>query len=75
MLDCRRVSSKNVQRYVPSSLLYKILACREKIIPAEPITVAEKKTTLQRLNQVIQHRLVSGEVMPQMRKFKVGVIK
>lgn len=33
--------------------------------------MAEKKTTLQRLNQVIQHRLVSGDLMPQMRKFKI----
>lgn len=44
---------------------------REKIIPPEPITHCEKRQTLLRLNQVIQHRLVIGELIPQMRKFKV----
>lgn len=47
-------------------------ACiREKIVPPDPITVSEKRQTLQRLNQVIQHRLVTGNLLPQMRKFKV----
>lgn len=58
--------------YAKRVFVIKCSAFREKIIPAEPITMVEKKTTLQRLNQVIQHRLVSGEVLPQMRKFKVG---
>lgn len=44
---------------------------REKIVPPDPITPSEKKQTLLRLNQVIQHRLVTGNLMPQMRKFKV----
>ncbi|KAG4074048.1 hypothetical protein HA402_014253 [Bradysia odoriphaga] len=47
-------------------------ACiREKIVPPDPITPSEKKQTLLRLNQVIQHRLVTGNLMPQMRKFKI----
>lgn len=44
---------------------------RERIVPPDPITPQEKKQTLLRLNQVIQHRLVSGKLMPQMREFKV----
>ncbi|KAJ6633734.1 Mediator of RNA polymerase II transcription subunit 14 [Pseudolycoriella hygida] len=47
-------------------------ACiRERIVPPDPITASEKKQTLLRLNQVIQHRLVTGNLMPQMRKFKI----
>uniref|UniRef100_A0A1B0CC39 Mediator of RNA polymerase II transcription subunit 14 n=1 Tax=Lutzomyia longipalpis TaxID=7200 RepID=A0A1B0CC39_LUTLO len=47
-------------------------ACiREKIVPPDPITLSEKRQTLQRLNQVIQHRLVTGSLMSQMRKFKI----
>lgn len=50
-------------------------ACiREKIVPPDPITNAEKRQTLQRLNQVIQHRLVTGNLLPQMRNLKVTVI-
>ncbi|XP_032682223.1 mediator of RNA polymerase II transcription subunit 14 isoform X1 [Odontomachus brunneus] len=47
-------------------------ACiRERIVPPDPITLAEKRTTLQRLNQVIQHRLVTGNLLPQMRNLKI----
>ncbi|CAD7082039.1 unnamed protein product [Hermetia illucens] len=47
-------------------------ACiRERIVPPDPITPSEKKQTLLRLNQVIQHRLVTGNLLPQMRKFKI----
>ncbi|XP_050305905.1 mediator of RNA polymerase II transcription subunit 14 [Anthonomus grandis grandis] len=47
-------------------------ACiREKIVPPDPITPQEKKTTLLRLNQVIQHRLVTGNLLPQMRNLKI----
>lgn len=48
---------------------------RERIVPPDPITVQEKKQTLLRLNQVIQHRLVAGKLMPQLRDFKVSKIK
>ncbi|XP_066901143.1 mediator of RNA polymerase II transcription subunit 14 [Halyomorpha halys] len=44
---------------------------RDKIVPPDPITPVEKKTTLQRLNQVIQHRLVTGNLLPQMRNLKI----
>uniref|UniRef100_A0A8D8N5P3 Mediator of RNA polymerase II transcription subunit 14 n=2 Tax=Culex pipiens TaxID=7175 RepID=A0A8D8N5P3_CULPI len=44
---------------------------RERIVPPDPITPSEKRQTLQRLNQVIQHRLVTGNLMPQLRKFKI----
>ncbi|XP_012271319.1 mediator of RNA polymerase II transcription subunit 14 isoform X2 [Orussus abietinus] len=47
-------------------------ACiRERIVPPDPITQAEKRSTLQRLNQVIQHRLVTGNLLPQMRNLKI----
>ncbi|XP_033360225.1 mediator of RNA polymerase II transcription subunit 14 [Bombus vosnesenskii] len=47
-------------------------ACiRERIVPPDPITPTEKRTTLQRLNQVIQHRLVTGNLLPQMRNLKI----
>jgi mediator of RNA polymerase II transcription subunit 14 len=48
-------------------------ACiREKIVPPDPITNSEKRNTLLRLNQVIQHRLVTGNLQPQMKNLKVG---
>lgn len=48
-------------------------ACiRDKIIPPDPITVVEKKQTLQRLDQVIQYRLVSSDLPRQMRRLKIG---
>lgn len=43
----------------------------EKIVPPDPITPSEKRQTLLRLNQVIQHRLVISHLLPQMRKFKI----
>ncbi|XP_025098562.1 mediator of RNA polymerase II transcription subunit 14-like isoform X2 [Pomacea canaliculata] len=47
-------------------------ACiRDKIIPPDPITPVEKKQTLQRLNQVIQYRLVSSDLPRQMRRLKI----
>lgn len=48
---------------------------QERIVPPDPITAAEKRTTLQRLNQVIQHRLVTGNLLPQMRNLKVHMYK
>lgn len=45
---------------------------REKIVPPDPITSVEKQNTLQRLNRVIQHRLVTGNLLPQMKNLKVG---
>lgn len=48
-------------------------ACiREKIVPPDPITTSEKRATLLRLNQVIQHRLVTGNLLPQMRNLNVS---
>ncbi|XP_068687346.1 mediator of RNA polymerase II transcription subunit 14-like isoform X2 [Montipora foliosa] len=39
---------------------------RDKIVPPDPITSVEKSRTLQRLNQVIQHRLVTSKLPPEM---------
>lgn len=44
---------------------------RERIVPPDPITPSERRSTLQRLNQVIQHRLVTGNLLPQMRNLKI----
>ncbi len=44
---------------------------RDRIVPPDPITAIEKKSTLNRLNQVIQHRLVSIDLPIQMRDLKV----
>lgn len=47
-------------------------ACiRDRIVPPDPITSVERKSTLERLNQVIQHRLVTGNLLPQMRNLKI----
>ncbi|CAG7734428.1 unnamed protein product [Allacma fusca] len=44
---------------------------RERIVPPDPITASEKKSTLIKLNQVIQHRLVTTELPAQMRNLKI----
>ncbi|XP_055926040.1 mediator of RNA polymerase II transcription subunit 14-like isoform X1 [Argiope bruennichi] len=44
---------------------------RDKIVPPDPITPAEKRATLLRLNQIIQYRLVSSELPPQMRNLTI----
>lgn len=53
--------------------IVKICFTQERIVPPDPITPSEKRTTLQRLNQVIQHRLVTGNLLPQMRNLKVMI--
>ncbi|CAG0916624.1 unnamed protein product [Notodromas monacha] len=45
---------------------------RDNIIPPDPITADERKTTLSRLNQIIQHRLVTTTLPPQMSDFKIA---
>lgn len=45
---------------------------RQKIVPPDPITPLQKQQTLLRLNQVIQYRLVTGNLIPQMRRFKIN---
>ncbi len=44
---------------------------REKIVPPKPITVLEKKQALSRLNQVIEHRLVTTTLPLQMRNLSI----
>ncbi|KAL1505868.1 hypothetical protein ABEB36_005326 [Hypothenemus hampei] len=47
-------------------------ACiKEKIVPPDPITPLEKKKTLLKLNQIIQHRLVTGNLLPQLKNLKI----
>jgi len=48
-----------------------LLLSKDRIVPPDPITSSERRSTLLRLNQVIQHRLVTGNLLPQMRNLKV----
>lgn len=45
---------------------------QDKIVPPDPITTVEKTKTLQRLNQVIQHRLVTSKLPPEMGQMIIG---
>lgn len=44
---------------------------RDKIVPPDPITPSEKKSTLLRLDQIIQYRLVSTDLPSQMRSLRI----
>lgn len=44
---------------------------RDKIVPPDPITPVERKSTLQRLDQIIQYRLVSSDLPSQMRSHRI----
>lgn len=45
---------------------------QDKIIPPDPITKAEKQTTLRQLNQILRHRLVTTDLPPQLANLTVG---
>ncbi|XP_068186008.1 mediator of RNA polymerase II transcription subunit 14 isoform X1 [Antennarius striatus] len=45
---------------------------RDKIIPPDPITKSEKQTTLSQLNQILQHRLVTTDLPPQLANLTVA---
>lgn len=47
------------------------LCIKENLVKPDPIQPDEVESTLARLNQVIQHRLVTSNLLPQMRKFKI----
>lgn len=47
------------------------LCIKDNLVKPDPIQAQEVDATLARLNQVIQHRLVTGNLLPQMRKFKI----
>uniref|UniRef100_A0A8C7C7H9 Mediator of RNA polymerase II transcription subunit 14 n=1 Tax=Oncorhynchus kisutch TaxID=8019 RepID=A0A8C7C7H9_ONCKI len=44
---------------------------RDKIIPPDPITKVEKQTTLNQLNQILRHRLVTTDLPPQLANLTV----
>ncbi|KAI1285965.1 Mediator of RNA polymerase II transcription subunit 14 [Halotydeus destructor] len=44
---------------------------RERIVPPDPITPAEKRATLLRLNQIIQQRLVTTNLPNQLRNLRI----
>ncbi|KAM4609479.1 mediator of RNA polymerase II transcription subunit 14 isoform 1-T1 [Polymixia lowei] len=45
---------------------------RDKIIPPDPITKNEKQTTLNQLNQILRHRLVTTDLPPQLANLTVA---
>ena len=45
---------------------------KDRIVAADPITPQEKRQTLMRLNQIIEHRLVTNLLPPQMRRLRIG---
>ncbi|XP_041439684.1 mediator of RNA polymerase II transcription subunit 14 isoform X2 [Xenopus laevis] len=45
---------------------------RDKIIPPDPITKSEKQATLQQLNQILRHRLVTTDLPPQLANLTVA---
>ncbi|TSL16056.1 Mediator of RNA polymerase II transcription subunit 14 [Bagarius yarrelli] len=45
---------------------------RDKIIPPDPITKAEKQATLNQLNQILRHRLVTTDLPPQLANLTVA---
>lgn len=47
------------------------LCIKDNLVKPDPIQADEVESTLARLNQVIQHRLVTSNLLPQMRKFKI----
>ena len=47
------------------------LTIRQRILPPEPITNSEKRQTLTKLEQIVQHRLITTDIPPQMRTSKV----
>ncbi|KAK2711127.1 mediator of RNA polymerase II transcription subunit 14-like [Artemia franciscana] len=50
----------------------KLPACiKDRIVPPEPITPSELKSTLKRLNQVIEHRLMSATIPDRMRQLNI----
>lgn len=48
------------------------LFVQDKIIPPDPITKSEKQTTLNQLNQILRHRLVTTDLPPQLANLTVG---
>ncbi|XP_062313192.1 mediator of RNA polymerase II transcription subunit 14 isoform X2 [Osmerus eperlanus] len=45
---------------------------RDKIIPPDPITKVEKQSTLNQLNQILRHRLVTTDLPPQLANLTVA---
>ncbi|XP_028847493.1 mediator of RNA polymerase II transcription subunit 14 isoform X1 [Denticeps clupeoides] len=45
---------------------------RDKIIPPDPITKSEKQATLNQLNQILRHRLVTTDLPPQLANLTVA---
>lgn len=44
---------------------------RDRIVPADPISTEEKRTTFARLNHIIEQRLSTSNIHPSMRNLKI----
>ncbi len=54
-------------------ILVRVPRCiRDRIVPPEPITLAEKRKVLLQLNQVIEQRLVTSDLPLQMRNLSIA---
>lgn len=42
------------------------------IVPPDPITSQEKEQTLARLNQIIEHRVVTGDLPAHLHRPRIG---
>ena len=54
------------------SLIFALFPQQDRIIPADPISGSEKIKTLKRLDQVIQQRLITSKLPPQMSNLVIG---
>ena len=52
-----------------------IFFLQDRIIPTDPIAGSEKLKTLKRLDQVIQQRLVTSKLPPQMSNLVIGTVR
>ena len=45
---------------------------KERIVPPDPISAKDKEETLERLDQIIEYRLVTSELPLHMRNLTIG---
>lgn len=76
-LDCSRLPTFHIPAAVEvltQGTYARLPACiRERLVPAEGLTPAERRATLKALNHVIRQRLVTCSLPDNMRTFKVSI--
>ena len=61
--------------FVPINSLQTFQDCvflQDKIVPPDPISLVDKRQTLKKLNQIIEHRLVTSDLPHHMRRLTIG---